>query len=311
MDDSVPIPDVPDPLDIQDISELPANLGAPAARPRPAFVQQFLGIIRSSPCSGSSTDYTDARYYIDRAAPPFGSKSTDELSAKAEQIPGITQCITATNLAELAADTHLLAKGTVVQVFSLLSRGTSGQTVYLFNQAVEQAVVVRIMGNSSGAGEYEGQILTGTSDATAGSNLTMPAGMTVAGTSDALVLNSEESGVSGHRLATGAYAIAVARGMTSESPARQIVVIRGALGRTDSPTNLPGGGVTANSSTWSRDGSATPLTMTVVTSVAWDSTSASLFANSRTLTFDARGMLVQVSAETQATVDSATVCPAG
>lgn len=311
MDDSPPIPDVPDPLDIQDISELPANPGAPAARPRPAFVQQFLGIIRSSPCSGSNTDYTDARYYIDRAAPQFGSKTTDELSAKAEQIPGITQCITATNLAELGNDTHLLSKGTVVQVFSLLSRGTSGQTVYLFNQAVEQAVVVRIMGNSSGAGEYDGQILTGTSDATAASNLAMPAGMTVAGTSDALVLNSEESGVSGHRLATGAYAIGVARGMTSETPARQIVVIRGALGRIDSPTNLPGGGVTANSSTWSRDGSAAPLTMTVVTSVAWDSTSAALFANSRTLTFDARGILVQVSAETQSTVDSATVCPTG
>lgn len=311
MDDSPPIPDVPDPLDIRDISELPANPGAPAARPRPAFVQQFLGIIRSSPCSGSNTDYTDARYYIDRAAPQFGSKTTDELSAKAEQIPGITQCITATNLAELGNDTHLLSKGTVVQVFSLLSRGTSGQTVYLFNQAVEQAVVVRIMGNSSGAGEYDGQILTGTSDATAASNLAMPAGMTVAGTSDALVLNSEESGVSGHRLATGAYAIGVARGMTSETPARQIVVIRGALGRIDSPTNLPGGGVTANSSTWSRDGSAAPLTMTVVTSVAWDSTSAALFANSRTLTFDARGILVQVSAETQSTVDSATVCPTG
>ena len=50
MDDSEPLaaPQIPDPLDIQDISELPASLGAPAARPRPAFVQQFLGIIRSS-----------------------------------------------------------------------------------------------------------------------------------------------------------------------------------------------------------------------------------------------------------------------
>jgi hypothetical protein len=313
MDDSVPIaaPQIPDPLDIQDISELPASLGAPAARPRPAFVQQFLGIIRSSPCSGSNTDYTDARYYIDRAAPQFGSKTTDVLSAKSEQIPGITQCITATNLAELAEDTHLLAKGTVVQVFSLLSRGTRGQTVYLFNQAVEQTVVVRIMGNSSGAGEYDGQILSGNSNATAGSGLTMPAGMTVPGASDALVLNGEENGVSGHRLASGAYAIGVVSGMTSETSPRQIVVIRGALGRTDSPTNLPGGGITANSSTWSRDGAAVPLTMTVVTSVAWDSTTAALLANSRTLTFDARGILVQVSAETQSTVDSATICPAG
>jgi len=231
MDDSAPIPDIPDPLDIQDISELPASLGTPATRPRPAFVQQFLGIIRSSPCSGSNSDYTDARYYIDRAAPQFGSKTTDVLSAKAEQIPGITQCITATNLAELEEDTHLLTKGTVVQVFSLLSRGTNGQTVYLFNQAVEQTVVVRIAGNSSGAGEYDGQILSGSSNATVGGGLTMPAGMTLPGASNALVLNSEENGVSGHRLASGAYAIGVVSGMTSETSPRQIVVIRGALGR--------------------------------------------------------------------------------
>jgi hypothetical protein len=310
MDDIDFLQLLPDPLAATHDDEISSDVGgAPASRGTPALVEQFIGIVRSGPKSGNGADYDDARYYVDRSSPKYGRTSIDPLSVKAEVIPGLDQCVTATNLAELADGTHSISPGTAVHVFALDARGRIGSKAYFFDLAPPGLVVVQVVGNSAGAGEYDGQILNGSSDASPSADLAMPAGMTPAGPIDALVINTEETGVAGHRLAAGAYAVGTVRGRTTEATPRSIVVIRGAAGRTDGPTSLPGGGVTPNGTSWSRAGTGTPLTLAVVAAVVWDTSSSALLANVRTLTFDARGLLVGASAESQATVAEATACP--
>ncbi|HEX4125663.1 MAG TPA: hypothetical protein VHY37_13120 [Tepidisphaeraceae bacterium] len=284
---------------------------APAIRPRPAYVEQFMARVRTSPCSTAVvSDYTDARYFVDRATVTLAS---GEIAAVTEQTPGISQCITATNLAEAAAGTHLLAKGTVVQVFALIVRGVPDQKVYVFNCMPATSVVVKITGNSGGAGEYSGRILSGVSTATASSPLVMPAGLTVPAADDALVLNSEEDSLSGYRLAVASYATGVIVGQTSDSPPRQIVVVRGALGATASPTTIGSTSDTSESAdtgSWSRSSSATPVNVYCVSRVVYNAAGdQTLYQFLRQISFDARGQLVSISAETRATVDATESCP--
>src|SRR5207302_4614336 len=123
----------PDPLNDDDPT------GDAAIRPRPAFVEQFIGIVRAAPCSSASgADYPDARYYLDRAATKTTSGS---LSTETENIPGLRQCLTAVNLAELADGTHLLPAGTLVQVFALFARAAGGRKVYVFHHPPPREVV--------------------------------------------------------------------------------------------------------------------------------------------------------------------------
>ena len=281
--------------------------GAASPRPRPAFVEQFPAIIRTSPCSSSaSSDYTDSRYYLDRAVPVVSSSLAQPLATEVDTLPGVRQCLTATNLAELPAGTHLLPAGTVVQVFALYTR--SGTKQYVFNQAPPAGVVVKLTGNASGGGKYTGRILTGSSAAVASGNLAMPEGMTVPGADNALVLNEEEDGQSGHRLATPCYAVGTVAG---SSAALAVVMIRGALGATAGPTTLgdgTGGAVAADGTSWSRSGNGTPLLVWLQTRTVWDSTGGTLYAYLRSFTFDARGLLVAVSAENRITVDVPVAC---
>lgn len=268
----------------------------------PAFVDQFPGIIRSSPCGNASgSDYTDARYYVDRAVPKEGSSVSDLLSASVDQFPGVSQCLTATNLAELADGTHRVSTGTVVQVFGLYTRG--GTKLYIFNQPpAPVSVVVQITSTASGGGKYNGQILTGASSATSSGNLAMPEGLSAS--SSALILNEEEDGQSGHRL-TSCYAIGQ---IVGTSGGQTVVMIRGALGATSGATSLSGSGTSADGTAWSKASNATPVTVTLQTRTFWDSTGGVLYGFSRTLSFDARGQLVSVSAESQYTIDTPTAC---
>src|SRR5205807_10370386 len=112
--------------------------------PRPAQVEQFPAIVRASPCNTGGANYTDARYYLDRAVAQTGLAPTDAFDASGEQTPGIKQCFTATNLAELDAGTHLLGAGTIVQVLALPSRERAGAKQYVFNHPPSTAVVVQI-----------------------------------------------------------------------------------------------------------------------------------------------------------------------
>ena len=284
-------------------SELEENSVAQArARDWPALVEQFAAIVRSGPCAGTSGgDYTDARYYLDRAMPREGSSTSAALSATVDQFPGVAQCLTATNLAELGAKSHSLAAGTVVQVFVLSTRG--GGRVYVFNQTPQAGVVVQIVSAAGGGGKYSGEILGGTSGAVASGNLAMPEGLGVA--APALILNEEEDGLSGHRLSIPCYAVGQ---IVGNSDGQTIVTIRGALGATAGATSLGGSGVAADSGSWSRAGNGTPVTVTLQTRTVWDSSGGVLYGYSRNLAFDARGQLVSVSSESQYTIDTPTTC---
>ncbi len=138
------------------------------------------------------------------------------------------ETVTATNLAELAAGTHLLPDGSTVQVAAFYARA-SGAKVYVFNHPPTLAVVVQIVA-AGGAGEYDGKILGGASTATAGGTLVMPEGLTVPSSPNALVLNLEENGLAHNRLLADSYAIGVIRGLTRETPPRRIVLIGGGVG---------------------------------------------------------------------------------
>ena len=272
------------------------------ARDWPALVEQFAGIVRSGPCGGGSGgDYADARYYVDRAAPKEGSPASAVLSAAVDPFPGVAQCLTATNLAELGAGSHLIAPGTVVQVFALGTRG--GGKVYVFNQSPAAGVVVQVTSAASGGGKYSGQILGGTSAAVASGNLAMPEGLGSSGA--ALILNEEEDGLSGHRLDVPCYAVGQ---IVGQSGGQAIVMIRGALGATAGATSLAGSGVGADSGSWSRATSATPVTVSLQTRTVWDSSGGVLYGYSRNLQFDARGQLAGVSSETQYVIDTPTAC---
>lgn len=274
-------------------------------RPPPAFVEQFAASVRDSPCSTEGTsDYADARYYLDRCVATSGA--TTELAVRPDALPGLRQCLTATNLCELAAGTHLLPPGTVVQVFALYTR--PGVKVYVFNQPPPEAAVVMISGPAGGGGKYTGRVLTGSSTAVDSGDLNMPEGLADPGADDALICNEEETGQTGHRLAAPGYAVGTIAGTRD---GKTIVMIRGAAGATDGPTTLgdgTGGGVDADGASWSKSADATPLDAWVQTRTVWDSASGTLYAYVRKFSFDARGLLYQVSAETQVTVDVAQPC---
>lgn len=282
--------------------------GAVEAEPRgrgrgaPALVEHFAAVVRSSPCASErTTDYTDARYYLDRAAPAADAGATDVVAPKVDELPGVEQCLTATNLAELSAGSHLVASGTIVHAFGVPTRG--GGTVYFFNHEPVRTAVVQLTSNAAGGGKYLGNLVDGSSSAVGSGTLAMPEGMT--GGASALILNEEEDGLGGHRIGTPCYAVGRVVGRAG---GLTLVVIRGALGATAGATALSGSGVSANSTTWGRNADGTPVTVGVQTRTVWDSSAGVLYAYQRTLTFDARGLLVSVSAESQVTVDVATAC---
>ena len=291
--------DVPETLQaLSSDHEIEGLASSRAAQP-PAFTDHFPAVIRSSPCTSNLiSDYSDARYYIDRAVP---TTNTPPLDAHPDTIPGIAQCLTATNLAELPQNTHLIPTGTVVHAFALPVR--TGGKIYFFNHKPATSAVVQITATASGGGKYTGHLLSAPSSATSSGTLSMPEGLT-SGT-NALILNEEEDGQTGHRLSIPCYAVGEIAGITA---GQAIVVIRGALGNISSPTSISASTLSPDSTTWSKSTNGTPVTLTLQTRTVWDSSAAILYAYQRTLSFDARGLLYAISAESQITVDTATAC---
>src|SRR5665213_538107 len=135
-----------------------------AIRHRPEFVEQFVGIILNAPCANAGAgDYADARYYVQRGVPVRSMGAGDVLSAQAEAIPGVAQCVTATNLAELADQTHLLIAGSLVQVFALHTRGSPGAKVHVSHGRRVHAARGTNTGPAGRAGDFEHRVITGSS----------------------------------------------------------------------------------------------------------------------------------------------------
>ena len=93
-------------------------------------VEQFVGMIRNGPASvGQGSDYSDARdIHVDRAI-PNPADAAALLTAKVDPLPGVAQVVTATNLAEVAAGSHLLVPGTLVQVAVVYPQQPAGKSV--------------------------------------------------------------------------------------------------------------------------------------------------------------------------------------
>jgi hypothetical protein len=95
-------------------------------------------------------------------------------------------------------------------------------------------------------------------------------------------------------------------------PAKSIVVIGGGVGRTDSPTTIGGESTseTADTATWSKASDGTPVDVTVATRVIYNAAGdKTIYAFVRQMSFDARGTLVAIGAETRVTVDVTESCP--
>lgn len=304
------MPDTGPGANFDPLHELPgdgiADMGS-ASRPipRPAQVEQFAAIVRGSPCySGGGADYTDARYFLDRAVAQSGLEAGDAFAGAAEQTPGIKQCLTATNLAELGAGTHLLAVGTVVQVLGLPARERGGAKQYVFNQPPGVSFVVAITGAAGGGGKYTGTLLMGTSTASPAGNLAMPEGMQAG--APVLILNPAEDGLSTHVLRPGTYhnGTLVAPGVV------QIDCVP--TGNTASPVTLGGtseGPESADTNSWTRSSSGMPLDLYVVTRMVYnESGDQTLYQFVRKLSFDACGLLTAVSAEARVTIDATEAC---
>lgn len=179
---------------------------------------------------------------------------------------------------------------------------SAGVPAYLF-VCPRTGVPVKIT-SAGTSGQYAGKILTGNSTASTGSGFTAPAGMTLG--PDAIICNLDESGLTGNRLKPNTFGLGEIVGLSSDGT--QIVYIHGGVGATASPKNLPFGSSSPDATTWKRDDDAVPLTIQLSTGSWWDTSGLRWMYNYRTFTFDARGMVVEVSAETDAVIIGTTPC---
>ena len=101
--------------------------------------------------------------------------------------------------------------------------------------------------------------------------------------------------------------------MIPGSPPRSVVVIRGGMGRTDSPTIIGSesdSSEAADTTTWSKASDGTPVSIYVATRVVYNPTGdKTIYAFVRQLSFDARGSLYAIGEETRMTVDVTESCP--
>lgn len=267
---------------------------------------RWLGKIVTKGPNGED-DYTDERYWCQRLFIKSEDDPVNNIDTGNETTfePNV---YTVTNLAEAQAGSHNLLVGKPYRIVKVDGwNDDSGQSRWVMDIEIP-GVPVKITGNDTGDAQYNGRILGGTTTAAPGSAFTSPAGMTVPGSDDALICNLDESGLTGHRLKTNTFLIGEVVGQTTETPPRSIVFVHGGVGATASPVTLSGSGTTADTSTWGRDSDAVGLVTTDVSRVLWDSTGDVLYAFTRTKTFDARGMLISVSAETRVTVDTPVAC---
>lgn len=177
-------------------------------------------------------------------------------------------------------------------------------------------VLIKITGNASGGGQYNGRILSGTSTADGSGNLAMPEGLTVPAADNAIVLNEDEDGQATHWLKTDTFAVGETRGTYSD---KTIVVIPRGVPRIASPQTVGSsseGSTTADTATWTRTATTSgtnygdiPLTLWVVGRVVYDHAGdEKLYAMVRSLTFTADGKLNAVSGETQVEIDAPEDC---
>ena len=80
------------------------------------------------------------------------------------------------------------------------------------------------------------------------------------------------------------------------------------VGSTTSPTVIGGSGLTADTTTWSRQANGTPVDVTELTRAVYDVTAHILYGFTRVRSYDSQGRLLSISAETRITLDTLEGC---
>lgn len=169
--------------------------------------------------------------------------------------------------------------------------------------------VAKITSAISGyTGKYGGAQLTGGPTDSATGALNMPDGMTLGASDKILICNVDEDAGTGvaastHRLSIGTYVEGSYFGQTTESTPCPIFWTHGGVGEPSTGLiTLPHGSYgSPNATTWSRNTDGKPVKFDP-SWTGYDSTSGNLFTMIRTPIYDARGMLISVSAEVQTNI---------
>lgn len=164
-------------------------------------------------------------------------------------------------------------------------------------------------------GGYNLRILTGGSTADGTSDLTMPGGLTVPASNNALGYNPEEGGNPTNWLKLNSFALGALVGKKSDGT--PILQLSGVEYKTASPQALAvGTSETANVDTWTRSAATSgtdygdiPVTIQFVARTVYNASGDQKIYNFvKTMTIDAGGRVVNVSPETRVIVDTPDGC---
>jgi hypothetical protein len=196
----------------------------------------------------------------------------------------------------------------------MIDYGLTGPVIKLATQP-ERVLRAKLTSAAAGTELYNAKSVTGPATGVDPSAaLTLPdAGEAVSATEDVLVErrdgdSSVETGSGKHRLKLNTFVEGPVVGYSNEATPRPVIRVAGGVGATASPTSLSVTTLAADATSWSRATDGTPLTMTVQTRTYWDSSGGVLYQYLRTFTYDARGLLLSVSAETRSTIDTPGAC---
>lgn len=122
----------------------PPERALPTAHRQPPVLDRFLGVIVEEGPE-SESDFEDARYWVQAADPE--TAGDNPLAATVRTGPRARH-VTATNWAEVEADTHLLPAGTVVHVFGGFD--AAGEKLYWFVHGILPEELIEEAGEALG-----------------------------------------------------------------------------------------------------------------------------------------------------------------
>lgn len=240
---------------------------------------------------GQGSPYIDPA--VDSAIPQTNETFSANNTAYLENTPEVNH-----------ANSHWLPNGAFILAYPSGSTSTDHKPIYriyLNGPTVDFQII-----DYDADAQYTLKTLSGASTASSGSAFTAPAGMAEAGSVDALGCNLDESALPGNRLEKNKWGQGNVVGATAAG--LRIVYFHGGCGRTTNLITLSRGTYgSPDATTWQRDVDGKG----VIWEAFWfgfDAGSGNIFMMTRKPTYDARGMLWKVSAETQANLGT-NPCP--
>jgi hypothetical protein len=127
---------------------------------------------------------------------------------------------------------------------------------------------------------------------------------TTAGSEDIAVRMATTKGKVGQEL----WATRVDPNAGVELDDEDVLYIEIPIGSVTSPTSIAPTGSTADTTTWSIQSDGTPLTLTFMARVAYDTTAHKLYGFNRTIKIGSKGRIYELSAETHVSIEDAEAC---